>query len=70
MAEAKVTEKIEVPTSKIWNLIKDFGDLSGSPAAVVIKLEGEGVGMIRHVEGGDMGFLRNSVRLLTMRITS
>jgi len=58
MAKARITERIDIPIDRVWDLIKDFGDLRWSPGATIIKLEGEGPGMIRHVEGGDLGFFK------------
>jgi len=52
MAKAKVTDRFNAPIDKVWDLIKDFGDLSAwAPGGNVTKLEEEGVGMVRHVEG-------------------
>ena len=59
MANAKVTDVFDSPINKVWDLIRDFGDLSAwAPSANVTKLEGEGVGMIRHIEGGDAGYFK------------
>jgi hypothetical protein len=59
MANVKVTDVFDSPINKVWDLIRDFGDLSAwAPGANVTKLEGEGVGMIRHIEGGDAGYFK------------
>ena len=59
MAKATVTEALPAPLGDVWKLIRDFGDLSAwAPGANVTKLEGEGVGMIRHIEGGDAGYFK------------
>ncbi|MBW2363946.1 MAG: SRPBCC family protein [Deltaproteobacteria bacterium] len=51
MAKAKVQDVFDSPIDRVWGLIKDFGDISAwAPDAKVTKLNGKGVGMIRHVE--------------------
>ncbi len=56
MPTVHVEEELPGKCSAVWALIRDFGDLSAwAPEAKVTKLEGDGVGCIRHVET-PMGF--------------
>lgn len=51
MATAKVTKELDVPADALWKLVADFGNCSWMPSGTEVKLEGEGVGMVR-VMGG------------------
>ena len=51
MPHVRVEEELPGSCDAVWALIRDFGDLSAwAPEARVSKLEGEGVGCIRHVD--------------------
>ena len=45
-----VQEEIEAAATNVWQLIRDFGEIDAWALADVVKVEGSGVGMIRHIE--------------------
>jgi len=49
MVEVSVERELEFGAETVWALIADFGDLRWVPGIEKIELEGEGVGMIRHL---------------------
>jgi hypothetical protein len=49
MIEVKVERELEFGAKAVWALIADFGDVSWVPGVEKVELEGEGVGMIRHL---------------------
>ena len=52
MEHVHVREEIAAPISAVWDLIKDFGDIGAwAKGARVVRVDGRGVGAIRHVEG-------------------
>ena len=51
MAKVKVSGDFDASIDQVWALIKDFGNLSAwAPDANITKLEGEGIGAIRHLD--------------------
>ena len=52
MENAYVREEIAAPITAVWDLIRDFGDIGAwAKGARVVRVDGTGVGAIRHVEG-------------------
>jgi len=49
MIEVKVEGEIAFSAEKVWGVIADFGNVSWVPGVEKVELEGEGVGMIRHL---------------------
>ena len=49
MVEFNIEREFTVPADDLWATLVDFGDISWIPALEKVQLEGEGVGMIRHV---------------------
>jgi hypothetical protein len=49
MVEVSIERELEFGAETVWALIADFGDLRWVPGIEKIELEGEGVGMIRHL---------------------
>ncbi|MBW2420174.1 MAG: SRPBCC family protein [Deltaproteobacteria bacterium] len=49
MVEVRVERELEHSAERVWGLIADFGDVSWVPGVEKVELEGEGVGMIRHL---------------------
>jgi hypothetical protein len=51
MPHVRVEEELPASRDAVWALIRDFADLGAwAPEARVVKLEGEGIGCIRHVD--------------------
>lgn len=52
MKNYKVQVKEELPTdaNNVWQLLRDFGDIKSWATGKIVKTEGSGVGMIRHIE--------------------
>lgn len=48
--ETYVREEIDGSADTVWQLIRDFGDISAWASGKVISTEGTGVGMIQHVD--------------------
>lgn len=44
-----IDHELNHPMEAVWAVLSNFGDLSWSPDVTVDRVEGEGVGMIRHV---------------------
>lgn len=52
MEHAYVREEIPAPVAAVWDLIRSFSDIGAwATGARVVRVEGTGVGAIRHVEG-------------------
>ena len=52
MERVYVREQLDAPIEVVWGLIRDFGDITAwASAARVVRTEGTGVGMIRHIDG-------------------
>jgi carbon monoxide dehydrogenase subunit G len=49
MVEVRVERELEHSAEQVWGVIADFGDVSWVPGVEKVELEGEGVGMIRHL---------------------
>jgi hypothetical protein len=49
MIKLSVEGEFEFSAEKLWALIADFGDISWVPGVEKVVLEGEGVGMVRHI---------------------
>jgi len=49
MIEVKVERALEFGAQEVWAIIADFGDVSWVPGIERVELEGEGVGMVRHL---------------------
>jgi len=52
MASVSLTRDLEQPAEKVWALVSDFGDISWMPEGTKCRLEGQGPGMIRHIDAG------------------
>lgn len=48
--EVSVKEEIAAPAEDVWQLIRDFSDINAWAVGNVVKVEGSGIGMIRHIE--------------------
>ena len=49
MVEVKVERDLEFGAQEVWAIIADFGNVSWVPGVEKVELEGEGVGMVRHL---------------------
>ena len=49
MVKVSIEREFDAPADKLWAMLANFGDISWIPAIETVVLEGEGVGMIRHV---------------------
>ena len=49
MVEVSIEREFDVKAERIWNMLANFADISWIPALEKVELEGEGVGMVRHV---------------------
>ena len=49
MVEVSIEREFDVNADKLWAILANFGDISWIPGIEKVELEGEGVGMIRHV---------------------
>jgi hypothetical protein len=49
MVEVSLAREFDVDAGRLWDILADFGDISWIPGVEKVELEGEGVGMIRHV---------------------
>lgn len=49
MVEVSVAREFDVDAGRLWDVLADFGDIRWIPGIEKVELEGEGVGMIRHV---------------------
>jgi len=57
MVKASIEREFDVDAGKLWAILADFGDISWIPSLEKVELEGEGVGMIRHVTAPGMPIL-------------
>lgn len=57
MVEVSVEREFDSDAGKLWAILADFGDISWIPGVEKVELEGEGVGMIRHVTAPGMAVL-------------
>ena len=49
MVEVTVEQEFEHSAERMWAVLADFGNIDWVPGFEKVELEGEGVGMIRHV---------------------
>ncbi len=49
MIEVRVERELNFKADAVWALIADFGDVGWVPGVEKVEVEGEGVGMIRHL---------------------
>lgn len=49
MLEVRVERDLEFGAQEVWAIIADFGNVSWVPGIEKVELEGEGVGMVRHL---------------------
>jgi carbon monoxide dehydrogenase subunit G len=49
MVEVKVERELEFGAEEVWALLADFGNVDWVPGVEKVELEGEGVGMVRHL---------------------
>jgi hypothetical protein len=57
MVEVCLEREFDVDSGKPWAILADFGDIGWIPSLEKVELEGEGVGMIRHVTAPGMPML-------------
>jgi len=48
--KVQVQEELPSDVNKVWQLLRDFGNIKAWATGNVVKIEGSGVGMIRHIE--------------------
>lgn len=53
MAEAAVKGDFTISADKLWEVVRDFGNVSWMQGVSECKLEGEGPGMFRVISAGD-----------------
>ena len=51
MERAYVREELEASVDAVWKLLRDFADVSAWARGRVVRVEGGGVGMVRHIDG-------------------
>lgn len=51
MTSASVTRAMDQSADQVWRLVEDFADCSWMPAGTEVVVEGEGVGMVRVING-------------------
>ena len=51
MQRVQVCEELDAPVQRAWALVQDFGDISAWARGRVVRVEGTGVGMARHIDG-------------------
>ncbi len=49
MVEYRMERELAIAADQLWAMLANFGDISWIPGLEKVELEGEGVGMIRHV---------------------
>jgi hypothetical protein len=54
VVEVSTEREFEVSAGELWAILADFGDTSWIPGIQKVELEGEGIGMIRHVTAPGM----------------
>ncbi|MCP4035995.1 MAG: SRPBCC family protein [bacterium] len=57
MVEFSMEREFAISADDLWAMLADFGDISWIPGLEKVELEGEGVGMIRHVTAPGMPML-------------
>ncbi len=48
--KVQVQEELPSNVNNVWQLLRDFGNIKAWATGNVVKIEGSGVGMIRHIE--------------------
>lgn len=51
MERVHVYEELDAPIDTVWKLIRDFGDISAWAAGRIVRVDGAGVAMVRHIDG-------------------
>jgi len=54
MVEVSTQHEFDVPAERLWAILADFGDIRWIPGVERVEVEGEGVGMVRHVTAPGM----------------
>ncbi len=49
MLEAKVVKTVAAPAEAVWNILSDFGGIQPGGPVEAVRVEGEGVGMVRYL---------------------
>ncbi len=57
MVEVRIEREFDVDADRVWAILADFADISWIPSIEKVELEGEGVGMVRHVTAPGMAVL-------------
>ena len=57
MIKVRTECEFDVDAERVWAILADFADISWIPGTEKVELEGEGVGMIRHVTAPGMPIL-------------
>jgi len=57
MVKVSVEREFDADARALWAILADFGDISWIPSLEKVEIEGEGVGMIRHVTAPGMPVL-------------
>jgi hypothetical protein len=55
MAEVQIERAVQAPATNVWEVLRDFGDISWIPPAGHVDVEGEGPGMRRLIHGSGDG---------------
>ncbi len=58
MVKVCLERELDVDAERVWAILADFADISWIPGIEKVVLEGEGVGMIRHVTAPGMPVLQ------------
>ena len=64
MFEVRVERELNVSPEKTWELVANFGDVSWLPLAEKVDVEGDGVGMIRHISTPGMATVHERLEVL------
>lgn len=51
MPRIAIVKEVDAPSTTVWELLADFGDVSWIPVAGRVDVEGEGIGMRRAIYG-------------------
>ncbi|MBW2421636.1 MAG: SRPBCC family protein [Deltaproteobacteria bacterium] len=58
MVEYSMEREFAIGADELWAMLADFGDISWIPGLEKVELEGEGIGMVRHVTAPGLPRLR------------
>jgi hypothetical protein len=64
MVAVSLEREFDVDAGRVWAILADFGDISWIPGIEKVQLEGEGVGMIRHVTAPGMPVLHERMEAI------